>query len=270
MEESQCAWTGRTVLVAGSETMLGAEVARQLLARGARVVGLVRDRAAAAPFAREIAEKRFRVVHGRVEDAVRFQSTLAIHEVSAIFSLGTSAAHHAAVFRAAQSYYSRLPVVAAVSGVQLRIAEDPSPFPYGFARFGELFGPGDSDRGHVVARTALAQDGEDAAAVPDGAPRDFVYAPDAARACLLTAERAAVEGHSLDFTFRSGWVFSAAAMAGLIAMVREGRPIVVPSATSDNPASWRPALSLAEALAATVKWYQEWAEPGAAAFRRAA
>src|SRR5438270_13763563 len=89
MDDAEHLWSGRRVLVTGCTGFLGGWTVRELLARGAEVVGLVRDRAAAGRFARHGLAGRVYPTHGRVEDTFRLHSTLAVHEVSAVF-------HHAA------------------------------------------------------------------------------------------------------------------------------------------------------------------------------
>ena len=118
MEQHPELWRGRRVLVTGCTGFLGRTVTRELLARGAIVAGLVRERRRAVEFSQEISEGRFHVVHGYVEDAIRLHTAMALHEVSAVFHLATADAQGndrgtAAVRRAAILYHSKVPVIVA-------------------------------------------------------------------------------------------------------------------------------------------------------------
>jgi nucleoside-diphosphate-sugar epimerase len=257
-------WRSRRVLVTGCTGFLGTATTRELLARGATVVGLVRDRSGGAEFAREQGEGQFRVVHGRAEDAIRLHSAMAVHEVSAAFHFAApdAPAHDrgtAAVLRAAALYDPRMPVVAARPAHQFRLAgEEPPAVPFGVARFGELFGGGDRDALGVVARTAVTLLTDRPGAGAGGGPaRDFVHVRDAARACLAVADAVAVEGGPLDFTFRSGWECTETAMAALVADVFAGRIPEAPGEAPPNPLGWHPEAPLADALAETIAWYRE-------------
>jgi nucleoside-diphosphate-sugar epimerase len=258
-------WGGRRVLVTGCTGFLGTAVMRELLDRGAIVAGLVRYRSGGVEFAQERDAKQFHVVHGRVEDALRLHSAMAIHEVSAIFHLAASDPFGndlgtAAVLQAAMLYHSKVPVVMARPAGQLRLAmeDDSSRAPVGIARFGELFGGGDRKVFRVVPRTVMGMLGGDTAAVADGPTRDFVFVRDAARACLALAEAVGVEGASHDRTFRSGWEFSEREMANLVAHVFAGKSPLLPAPESaPNQFGWQAGISLANALGETIAWYRE-------------
>ncbi len=271
MDAQPSPWRGRRVLVTGCTGFLGSAVTRELLTRGAVVVGLVRS--AAAGFARERDSGQFRPVHGRVEDIFRLHSALAVHEVSAVFHLASSTPFGndrgtAAVLRAASLYHPRLVVVAPRPSGELRLAtgeEEPPAVPFGVARFGELFGGGDRKAFRVVPRTVrglLAETPEPTAT--DGPTRDFVFVRDAARACLLLAESVATECRPLDFTFRSGWELDEGTMARLVAEVLAGRtPAPSVAEPPANPLGWQPETPLGAALAETLAWYWEHGRPRA-------
>ncbi len=259
-------WRGRRVLVTGCTGFLGSAVTRELLDRGAVVVGLVRGRPAGVEFARERQAKQFNVVHGIVEDAIRLHSTMAVHEISAVFHLASSEPSGndrgtAAVLRAAALAHGSVPVVTAKPAGQLRLAsseEDSSPVPLGIARFGEVFGGGDRKVLRTVPRTITALLAGDSVPVGDTSPRDFVFVRDAARACLALAEAVGTESESLDCAFRSGWEFTEREMTQFVAAVFAGRHPEVPDVkTPTNPLGWQPEASLAEAMGETIAWYRE-------------
>jgi hypothetical protein len=220
---------------------------------------LVRDRVKAAQFARECAEKRFHVVHGVAEDAIRLHTAMAVHDVSAVFHFaGDSDRGLDAVSRAVNLHDSRMPVVTARPSLQLRLADHrPPPVPLGVARFGELFGGGDRKLSRVVPRTITARLTDTPAPAAGGPPRDFVAVRDAARACLTLAEAVDAEGRPLDCTFRSGWSCSDCSMASAVADVFAGRAPEQPDLVPANPFGWRPATTLAAALAETIDWYRQ-------------
>jgi nucleoside-diphosphate-sugar epimerase len=253
------------VLVTGCTGFLGSAVTRELFTRGAVVVGLVRDRARGAEFVPDQRAGEFRPVHGRVEDAIRLHTAMAVHEVSAVFHLATADPFGndrgtAAVLRAAGLYHPKVPVVVARHEQQLRLAgeQQTSPVPLGIARFGEVFGPGDRSGGRVVPRTIAALLGGDPAPAGDDPARNFVFVRDAARACLAVAEAVGARCEPLDHTFRSGWELTGRAMAGTVADVVAGKTLEVPpSEPPPNPLGWRPAVSLAAALGETIAWHRE-------------
>ena len=80
-------WSDRRVFVTGCTGFLGTWVVRDLLAAGADVVALVRDRVPDCELVRDRLIDRVRVVRGRVEDEFRLRQTLAIHEVETVFHL---------------------------------------------------------------------------------------------------------------------------------------------------------------------------------------
>jgi uncharacterized protein YbjT (DUF2867 family) len=80
-------WTGRRVFVTGCTGTIGNWVVRDLLAAGAEVVGLVRDRVADCDLVRDGTIGRMRVVRGRVEDELRLRQAFAIHDIDAVFHL---------------------------------------------------------------------------------------------------------------------------------------------------------------------------------------
>src|SRR5262245_15365283 len=187
MGEAVTCWRGRRVLVTGCTGFLGVAAVGELLAAGAEVVGLVRDRGTTAGLA-----GRIQVVRGRAEDTFRIHSALAVYEASAVFHLASTNPNQpdrgtAAVVEAVRRYDPRTPVLMARPTGAPMVAR--SPVPIGVARFGGAFGGGDRNTFRIVPATITSLvTGERTPPVADGATRDFVFVRDAARACLLLAE----------------------------------------------------------------------------------
>lgn len=256
MDTPSSRWRGRRVLVTGCTGFLGGWVTRELLAAGAEVVSLARDRAADA--AGQFPADRFRPVYGRVENAFRFYSALAVHEVVAVFHL--AGAGDGTVLDSVRMYNPRVPVVVARPAADPPLTLNPR-VPLGVARFGELFGGGDRKTYRVVPATTVSLlTGDRSAAAPADGPRDFVYAGDAARACLGLAESIAAEPRPqvTDLTFRSGWLLDDRDMAAAVRAAFDGRDAGwAGREPPENPLAWRPAMTLPQALSETVAWYRD-------------
>jgi CDP-glucose 4,6-dehydratase len=80
-------WPNRRVFVTGSAGRHGAVVVRELLRAGARVVGLVGDRANDSEIVQTRLVRRMEVVRGRVEDLPRLQRMIAEYEPQTVFHL---------------------------------------------------------------------------------------------------------------------------------------------------------------------------------------
>ncbi|HEX4611317.1 MAG TPA: NAD-dependent epimerase/dehydratase family protein [Urbifossiella sp.] len=258
MNDTSSPWRGRRVLVTGCTGFLGSAVVRELLARGAEVVGLVRDRAADAEFTRHRLTGKVHVVHGRTEDLFRVHSALAVHEARAVFHLaGDTDRGTATVLDAARRYDSRVSVVVArPDGVAF---EPPAGQPVGVARFGEIFGGGDRKTFRAVPATAVGLlTGDRAALAFEGPARDFVFVGDAARACVSVGEGllAAPGPRAEEHAFRSGWVCTDREIAAAVKDVFAGRAVPSPPPPV-NPFGWNPAAGLSDALADTIAWYRE-------------
>lgn len=271
MTSEHSPWRGRRALVTGVTDFLGGAVARELLAQGAEVVGLVQHR----PDGELLAG--LRLVHGRADNVFRLHSAMAVNEVTAVFHL---AAHDpfgddrgtSALLQAVKLYSRRVPVVAARPVPQLELAstEEPSEGRLSVVRFGEVFGPGDRRLFRAVPAAAREVLRGEPAALSDAPARDFVFVRDAARACLLAAEAAANYGPG-DYSFRSGWLLTERQMADAVRAVVAGRAPAVPdSAPADNPLGWKPVQTLADALAETLAWYRAHLQSGVATLRAAA
>jgi CDP-glucose 4,6-dehydratase len=84
-------WTGRSVFVTGCTGFLGWHLCRELVARGAHVVGLVRDWTPQAPFFLEGVDRKIAVVNGRLEDYAVLERALGEYEVETVFHLAAQA-----------------------------------------------------------------------------------------------------------------------------------------------------------------------------------
>lgn len=87
MDQSSPFSSARPVFVTGCTGFLGSWVVRELLDRGAAVVGLVRDRVPDSDFLRDRLFEQMRIVRGRIEDRGRLIQALAIHEAAVVFHL---------------------------------------------------------------------------------------------------------------------------------------------------------------------------------------
>jgi len=255
MREDSSPWHGRRVLVTGCTGLLGSAVTRELLARGADVVGLVRDRARAEAFKHEEAEGRFHIVYGRAEDVFRLHSTMAVYEVSAVFHLAATAPH--AVLRAANLYSAPLPIVTAKPLQQLAIAKtEACEGTLSVARFSEVFGPGDRSR-RVVPATALSLLTGETLISTERPARDFVFVQDAARACVRVAEDFTENGPG-EFAFRSGWLLTESQISSAMRDVFAGQVVQLPEvAPLANPLDWEPQQPFADAVNATLEWMRD-------------
>ena len=273
MDATPPSWNGRRVMVTGCTGFLGGAVTRELLSRGAEVVGLVRDRSRAAEFVRQIDSGQLHIVHGIVEDSLRLHSAMAVHEVSAVFHLVESNRGTASVLRAAAVHDPFVPVVMARPAQSLRLVseEPPTGHRVGIARFGEVFGPRDRNQDRLVPRTLTALFGKLPASAQNDRPRDFVFVRDAARACLALAGAVIEAGHSLEHFFLSGWEFTDRSMMEFIAQ-RLADPIDMSQPIAFNNPIGCAETTLHDALAETIEWYRQitLAGPSSTPVRRAA
>jgi nucleoside-diphosphate-sugar epimerase len=266
-------WSGRRVLVNGCTGFLGAAVTRELFDRGAQVVSVLQEKKSAERFALEHEAGYFRIVRGRADDASCIYSALAIHEVSTIFHIaddteGSDASTDAdlnATMRAALLYHPKLPVVAARPNTKLRILGSGANLPHGIARFGELFGPGDKSMSHLVPRTIAGLLSGERNLSFTNACHDFVFARDAASACLTLAEEVGDGSKRFDIDFRSGWALTESDMVSLIGDLVAGRQLEASGQFElpFNPVGWQPSKSLNASLGETIEWYRTRVRHGA-------
>ena len=271
MTNEHSPWRGRRALVTGATGFLGGAVARELLARGAEVVGLVQHR----PDGELLAG--LRLVHGRADNVFRLHSAMAVNEVTAVLHLATHDPFGedrgtSALLQAMRLYSRRVPVVVArpMPALAIARAEEPGEGRLSVVRFGELFGPGDRKLFRAVPAAAREVLHGEPAFLNDGPAKDFVFVRDAARACLLAAE-AAANSCPGDHAFCSGWRFTERQMADAVHAVAVGRvPAVPDSAPVSNPLGWKPSQALAESLAETLAWYRTHLQPTSGTLRAVA
>jgi len=84
-------WRGRRVLITGCTGLVGAWTTRALVARGAHVVGLVRDRVAGSDLRRGGLIRKIDRVHGRLEDFQFLERVVNEHEIQTVFHLAAQA-----------------------------------------------------------------------------------------------------------------------------------------------------------------------------------
>jgi nucleoside-diphosphate-sugar epimerase len=247
MDGSTSPWQGRRVLVTGCDQFLGGAVTRELLGRGATIVGVIRERTRGAEYIREIAAGQFHLIHANCRDASRLHTAMVVHEVSAVFHLAE--VEPTPILHAASLYHSGVPVISTRTPRHWSFAGDGSarsPLS-GVIRFDELFGPGDRDTNHFVARTLLVLFAGQTPLQSTSASRDYVFIREAARACVELAEAVGRAGHALDRTIQSGLGFTDAQMVKVLANAVAGSP----------PASQ--SVDFADAVAETVAWYRQFA-----------
>jgi len=80
-------WQDRRVLVTGCTGLVGSWVVRELVARGAHVVGLIRDQVQGSELWRSGVGLKIDAVYGCVEDYVLLERTVAEYEIQTVFHL---------------------------------------------------------------------------------------------------------------------------------------------------------------------------------------
>ena len=101
-------WDGKSVLVTGATGMVGSWLCRELIARGASVVALVRDHDPQSDFYRSGDAERAAVVTGPLEDYSTVERAINEHEVSAVFHLGAQTIVGTALRSPLQSFKSNI------------------------------------------------------------------------------------------------------------------------------------------------------------------
>src|SRR3712207_1516142 len=87
MSDCQAFWRDRRVFITGCTGLVGAWTTRALLARGAHLVGLVRDQVSGSELTRAGLDRRMDVVRGCVTDQPLLERALAEYEIQTVFHL---------------------------------------------------------------------------------------------------------------------------------------------------------------------------------------
>ncbi|HUY32622.1 MAG TPA: GDP-mannose 4,6-dehydratase [Pirellulales bacterium] len=87
MNASDRFWQDRPVFVTGCTGLVGSETVRELLARGARVVGLVRDQVARCELVRGGLDRQIDLVRGRVENEAILERAIGEYEIDTVIHL---------------------------------------------------------------------------------------------------------------------------------------------------------------------------------------
>jgi nucleoside-diphosphate-sugar epimerase len=271
MDPHKPSWAGKRILVTGCSRFLGQAIARSLLERDATVVGLIGEREESWIFSNEQRQGRFRIARGRPEDTFRVHTTLAVHEIEAVFHLadvGLTSNQSSSVeaqerslgtiLRAVKLYNPRLPIITSRMGshVRLKAPDGPQQFiPVGIARFGELFGNEGPEVSRVVSRTIANLLSSRNVSPSDLPRRDFVFVRDAAEACVLVAEELLEAKTPVDRFFQSGWLLNDDEMTEQIRAVFAGTTFMSRNAeVPGNPHGWAPSTTLCDALAECIEY----------------
>jgi CDP-glucose 4,6-dehydratase len=146
--------------------------------------------------------------------------------------------------------------------------------PVAVTRFANIYGPGDLNMSRVIPGTIVSVLRDEAPVIrSDGSPvRDFVYAEDAARGYLLTAERIDdVAGEA--FNFGSGSPVRILDLVNEIIRLADRKLVARVMLTSKIQSEidaqflsserartrlgWRPEVDLAEGLRRSIEWYRQ-------------
>jgi CDP-glucose 4,6-dehydratase len=279
-------WHHRRVFVTGCTGFLGAWVVRELLARRAVVVGLVRDRTRQSDLFDDRLFEQITVVRGRVEDRWRLESALAVHGIETVFHLAVPTIALAtpsdptrhlaarwtrtlltAVHRAAPSAEVVIPVpigdatgrteVAAAFARQAGSA-------VGVAVLPRLFGGGDRTWSRLVPWTVRALLSERPVEPPRNSElsESYLYVRDAARACLGLTESLA--GDPEAWAGRATPFPATATGADLFEVLTA--PYLPSPLGGDGPGvRGQSPVPLLDAAAETVSWYRRFFHTPAAA-----
>lgn len=84
-------WRNRPVLVTGCTGLLGSQLCAMLVARGAQVVGLVRDHVASAQLFSSGTSRHMTIVNGDIRDQALLERVLNNYEIKTVFHLAAQA-----------------------------------------------------------------------------------------------------------------------------------------------------------------------------------
>ena len=148
--------------------------------------------------------------------------------------------------------------------------------PVCITRFGNLFGPGDSNFNRLIPGTIRSAVRNEAPVIrSDGKfSRDYVYVEDAAAAYMLLAKNMAenpnIRGEAFNFSYESPLTAREVVDKILVQMTRTDlRPVVLDAAQNEIPhqylsaskarerLGWRPTFSFDEGLRRTIPWYMD-------------
>jgi CDP-glucose 4,6-dehydratase len=273
MDHPDAFWRDRRVFVTGCTGFLGTWVVRELLARGAVVTGLVRDRVPPSELIRDRLFNAVRVVRGRVEDRGRVQQVLAIHEIDTVFHLAGPASDPARfdlpLYAAAREAIPAGRVIVPV-GTKDAARETlavgyaaAARFPIIPAKLPTVFGGGDRGRNTFVARSARALAAGQPVPLASGEERSepHLYAADAARGLLTVAETiartATAEFGLVSDEFRIA-CHPAVTAADVVAALADAVTIsfAEPESGPAGTVLGAPATPLSVAAADTLAWYR--------------
>jgi len=281
-------WRGRRVLITGCTGLVGAWTTRALVARGAHVVGLVRDRVAGSDLRRGGLIRKIDRVHGRLEDFQFLERVVNEHEIQTVFHLaaqaivGTANRSPLATFEAnIRGTYNRLEA-ARRSGLNPHVVLASSDKAYGVSkacadmlgrsyfesyglpvcvtRCGNFFGGGDLNWNRLVPgaiRSLLA--GEAPVLRSTGRElRDYFYVRDGAMAYIHLAERMAADEtiHGRAFNFSANFRMNSLEMIGAICRQLGSRiePRILGTATNEIPAQRVDSTLARERLGWAPRW----------------
>ncbi|MFO0852296.1 MAG: NAD-dependent epimerase/dehydratase family protein [Gemmataceae bacterium] len=205
-------WAGRRVFVTGCTGFLGGWVVRELVARGATVTGLVRntpDRDSL--FVRDRLFDRVNVVRGRVEDAARLTTALAIHEPQTVLHLAAPTVRPAGEpteLRWAETLLTAVRRTVPTAGVVIPVQADTqnlvklcgvgerSGVRLDITQLPRLFGDGDRTWTRLVPRLAraLVEGTPVVSPTADERTAGYLHAQEAAEVILQSAETVPVAG----------------------------------------------------------------------------
>ncbi len=266
-------WQNRRTLVTGCTGFLGTWVVRELLARGATVAGLVRDRVSPSDLFRDRLFNSIRVLRGRVEDRGRMQQILALHEIETVFHLAGDATDPARfdlpIYSAAREAIPTGQVIVPLgAGVGFRESvgvgfATEAKFSIVLPKLPTVYGGGDRRRNRLVPRAARA--------LLSGLPlpaatfveysSPHLYAADAARGLLRVAESAALSSHTeLDMQSDEFRVECRPMCTGTDVLAALAAVVTISFGDEDarpvGTVLGEPATSLSRAAAETLAWFR--------------
>ena len=276
-------WKNRNVFVTGITGFLGSHLARALVARGANVVGLIRDRVPRSFLYEDQTDRRVTLVEGNLEDLRLLERALGEHEIDTVFHVaaqaivGVANRNPISTFRANIEGTWNLLEACRRSPLVRRIVVASSDKAYGdpvcITRCGNLYGPGDLNFNRIIPQTIRrVQDGESPVIRSDGTLiRDYFYVEDAVSAYLTLAEQIEtldLGGEAFNFSNEAQMTVREI-VARILTLMHSDLPVTVLNEAGNeirhqylsaekarSILGWRPAYTVEEGLARTIPWYQ--------------